>query len=112
MSLHLVPKTELWLQASYSVRPLRCVGPANSPTDGSPTAAATAETSRTFSNAQAALENTATNVPAGPVDRPRMCTSRSGPRRMPSAASSRPVTKEYDVPLMISRGFSSETFLL
>ncbi|MGO9156995.1 hypothetical protein [Mycobacterium sp.] len=65
---------------------------------------------RTFSNAQAALENTARMYRKDLwIDQGlhvEVWTEKDAIRGVVS-----PITAEYDVPLMISRGFSSETFL-
>jgi hypothetical protein len=65
---------------------------------------------RTFSSAQAALENTARMYRRDLwIDQGRhveVWTEKDAIRGVVS-----PVTVEYDVPLMISRGYSSETFL-
>ncbi len=65
---------------------------------------------RTFSNAQAALENTARmyrkDLWIDQVLHVEVWTEKDAIRGVVS-----PITAEYDVPLMISRGFSSETFL-
>jgi hypothetical protein len=65
---------------------------------------------RTFSNAQAALENTARMYRRDLwIDQGihvEVWTEKDAIRGVVS-----PVTAEYDVPLMISRGYSSETFL-
>ncbi len=65
---------------------------------------------RTFSNAQAALENTARMYRKDLwIDQGlhvEVWTEKDAIRGVVS-----PITVEYDVPLMISRGFSSETFL-
>jgi hypothetical protein len=65
---------------------------------------------RTFSNAQAALENTAQmyrrDLWINQGRHVEVWTEKDAIRGVVS-----PVTARYDVPLMISRGFSSETFL-
>jgi hypothetical protein len=109
MSLQLVPKTE----RGYSVvqrqaLKMRRAGelPYGWITDGSRLRLKP----RTFSNAQAALENTAMMYRRDLwIDQGvhvEVWTEKDAIRGVIS-----PVTVEYDVPLMISRGFSSETFL-
>jgi hypothetical protein len=109
MSLGLVPKTE----QGYSVvqrRSLRMRRDGELPygwiTDGSRIRLKP----RTFSNAQAALENTARtyrrDLWINQGVHVEVWTEKDAIRGVIY-----PVTAEYDVPLMISRGFSSETFL-
>jgi hypothetical protein len=109
MSLGLVPKTE----QGYSVvqrQALKMRRASELPygwiTDGSRIRLKP----RTFSNAQAALENTAKMYRRALwIDQGvhvEVWTEKDAIRGVIS-----PVTIEYDVPLMISRGFSSETFL-
>jgi hypothetical protein len=109
MSLGLVPKTE----PGYSVvqrqaLKMRRVGelPYGWITDGSRLRLKP----RTFFNAQAALENTAKmyrrDLWINQEMHVEVWTEKDAIRGVVS-----PVTAEYDVPLMISRGFSSETFL-
>ena len=109
MSLGLVPKTE----QGYSVvqrqtLKLRRAGelPYGWITDGSRLRLKP----RTFSSAQAALENTAQmyrrDLWINQGIHVEVWTEKDAIRGVIS-----PVTAEYDVPLMISRGFSSETFL-
>ena len=109
MSQGLVPKTE----QGYAVVQRRCLQmrrdyelPYGWITDGSRMRLKP----RTYSNAQAALDNTARayrrDLWINQGVHVEVWTEKDAIRGVIS-----PITAEYDVPLMISRGFSSETFL-
>jgi hypothetical protein len=109
MSLGLVPKTERgYAVVQRQTLKLRRSGtlPYGWITDGSRLRLKP----QTFSNAQAALENTARmyrrDLWINQGHHVEVWTEKDAIRGVVS-----PVTVEYDVPLMISRGYSSETFL-